>query len=227
MNKYIEVMAVVEGKTEQRFIEKILCKYLADKNIAIKAVLISKKGEKGGDVRFCRAKIDIRNFLKQRSDTYVTTFIDYYGIKEWPGVDEVPERANPTQIASIINEATKEELAAKYPDIQVERRFIPFIAVHEFEALLFSDSRILASKLSISEEVVQAVLEECEEPEAINNSRETAPSKRIHTLSSGTFKKTLTGLDIAEAIGIQKMRDKCPNFNAWLKALEEIQATRS
>ncbi len=115
MSNYIEVIVIVEGKTEQIFVESILAPYLgyngheADlvlaqiclttnlkinligyvlfhiKNIGMKATQVSKPGQKGGDVRFSRVKKDLRNHLKQRSDTYISTFVDYYGIKEWLG----------------------------------------------------------------------------------------------------------------------------------------------
>jgi len=74
MSSDINVIAIVEGKTEQVFIEKILAPYLGDRNIGIRATQVSKPGQKGGDVRFARAKNDIRNHLKQRPDIYVTTF---------------------------------------------------------------------------------------------------------------------------------------------------------
>lgn len=224
MCRYIEVMAIVEGKTEQIFIEKLLAPYLGYKNIGIRATQVSKPGEKGGDVRFSRVKQDLRLHLKQRSDTYVTTFIDYYGTKEWPGLDMISPQASPAQIAKIINEATKEQVISLFPDQQADRRFIPFVAVHEFEALLFSDTRILASQLGVHESTIDAVIAECGAPEAINNSPQTAPSKRLDAWSThGQFLKTTMGITIAEEIGIEKIRTKCPIFDNWLSIFEEIQ----
>jgi hypothetical protein len=87
MSDYIEAIAIVEGKTEQIFIEKVLAPYLALKNIFMTATQVSKPGQKGDDVKFSRTLKDIRNHLKQRPETVVCTFVDYYGIKEWPGVN--------------------------------------------------------------------------------------------------------------------------------------------
>jgi len=125
MSKYINVIAIVEGKTEQIFIENILEKYLGHKNIGIRATQLSKPGQKGGDVRFSRAKRDLGVHLKQRPDTYVTTFIDYYGTKEWPGLELVSPQALPGQIAKTINEATKTQVVSLFSEQQAERRFIP------------------------------------------------------------------------------------------------------
>lgn len=198
MSKYIEVIAIVEGKTEQIFIERILAPYLGCKNIGMRATQVSKPGQKGGDVRFSRVKQDLGLHLKQRSDTFVTTFIDYYGTKEWPGLDSVPPQALPAQIAETINEATKAQVAALFSDQHSARRFIPFITVHEFEALLFSDARILASQIGVSESMVEEVISECGSPEAINNNPQTAPSKRLDAWSTPRgFLKTTTGITIA------------------------------
>lgn len=108
-----------------------------------------------------------------------------------------------------------------YPNYQAERRFIPYFAMHEFEALLFSDVAVLGDSLSIKLEEVKKIIDECGSPEQINNKRETAPSKRLDTLKpKGSFRKTIEGITIAEKIGIDKMREHCPLFDAWLKTLE-------
>ena len=59
MNKYIIVQVIVEGQTEEKFIKQILQPYLSLKNIFITPTIASKKGQKGGDVRFQRIKNDI------------------------------------------------------------------------------------------------------------------------------------------------------------------------
>jgi len=220
MSNFINVMAIVEGRTEQVFIERVLSPYLARKNIFIQATQISKPGQKGGDVKFSRAEKDIGNFLKQRPDLYVTQFFDYYGLKEWPSLEFITTEPH-TEIAQILNNAAKEHVLNHYGDYQPDKRFIPYMAMHEFETLLFSDENILATALGISVEKVDAILGECGEPEKINNSRETAPSKRLNNLKPiGKFRKTTEGIDIAEQIGIDKMRARCPLFNEWLNQLE-------
>lgn len=223
MSDYIEVVAIVEGKTEQIFIESLLAPYLAQKNIFITATQVSKPGQKGGDVRFERVKRDLELHLKQRSDTYVTTLVDYYGTKEWPGLEKVQHETRPAKIAEILNSATKEKVESLFNAVRADKRFIPNMSIHEFEAFHFSDSSVLASELDISEAKVIAVIKECGEPEAINNSHETAPSKRLDKWAkNGEFPKTTTGIAIAKVIGIGAIREKCPVFNAWLLTLEKI-----
>ena len=96
------------------------------------------------------------------------------------------------------------------------------MAVHEFETLLFSDSAILAQELGVERTVVDEVLNQFDgRPESINNSFETAPSKRLEGWKEN-YKKTVDGIAIAEKIGLQSMRAKCPLFNAWLSAIEAL-----
>lgn len=224
MSKCTEVMAIVEGKTEEMFVKSLLAPYLGDKNIFMHATQVSKPGQKGGDVKFSRVKNDLGLHLKQRTDTYVTTLVDYYGVKEWPGVDAVPPGATPARIAQIVNDATKSTVKRLFKDQRADYRFIPYMAIHEFESLLFSNSTALADELGIDPEEVDSVLEQFEGPEAINDSPETAPSKRLDNWSpNGKFPKTTAGIAIANKIGIPAMRNMCPLFNEWISTFETIQ----
>ncbi len=224
MSDYIEIMVLVEGKTEEIFVNDLLRPYMARKKIYLYPTQISKPGQKGGDVRFSRAKKDIRMHLKQRPDTYVTIFIDFYGTKEWPGLDSVRLGATPSEIAQTINEATKTEVVNLFADWRADERFIPYVAVHEFEAMLFSDVDLLSGKLNVNKEQVEQVLTKYGEPEAVNNNPETAPSKWLNAWSiNGKFAKTTTGIVIARQIGISKIRERCPLFGNWLTTLESIQ----
>jgi hypothetical protein len=72
MNKSVEIVALVEGNTEQIFIQNLVLPYLAPRGIYITPIQISKPGQKGGDVKFPRVQNDIGMHLKQRSDTYLT-----------------------------------------------------------------------------------------------------------------------------------------------------------
>ena len=219
----VSIHVLAEGITEKKFIESILTPYLANKNIFMTVSVIDKPGEKGGDVKFTRTIREIGNFLKQRNERYVTTFIDYYGIKEWPGTDKVSANMRPLEKADHINTSTLYEVNEQLALFRSNERFIPFIAIHEFEALLFSEPQILASKLNVDKSVIDAIITECREPENINNSPQTAPSKRLNFLTDERFRKTTTGIIIAKEIGVERIRDKCPVFNQWLAKIENLQ----
>jgi hypothetical protein len=222
MNKCTEVVAIVEGRTEQIFIQTIVMPHLCPKDIYIKPILISKPGQKGGDVKFARVLNDIERHLKQRTDTFLTLFVDYYGIKsDWPGLQEAKNKSSSREKAKEINSATKHKINEDFSDYDSKRRFIPYICVHEFEALLFSEPATLAAELHVAQDRIEDILTECKEPEEIDDSPHSAPSKRIETLSK-RFKKTTTGIAVAEAIGLKKIRERCPLFNAWLKTIEAL-----
>lgn len=191
----------------------------------MRATQVTKPGAKGGDVRFTKVAVDLSNHLKQRTDTYVTTFVDYYGTKEWPGL-ELLQGGNhePETIAEQLNSAAMEKMIELLPSNRVEQRFIPFVAIHEFESLLFSDADVLAAELSVQPDLINRILEDCGGPEKINNSLQTAPSKRLDHLNPQIpFKKTTNGITIAEKIGIAKMRESCILFDEWLSKLESLQ----
>lgn len=52
-------------------------------------------------------------------------------------------------------------------------------------------------------------------PEHVNNSEQTAPSKRILQLYP-EYQKVTDGTIIAKSIGINKMIEKCQHFADWI-----------
>lgn len=126
MSSYAEVIVLVEGPTEQRFVKDLLAPYLDERMVFLQAIILSKPGQKGGDVKFARAKNDIGKFLKQRNDTYVTLLVDYYGIKsDWPGYNKSKQQREHTLKAKIMNNATAAEVQKCFPEQDPKRRFIP------------------------------------------------------------------------------------------------------
>ena len=65
----------------------------------------------------------------------------------------------------------------------------------------------------------QAIRDQFETPEHINDSPQTAPSKRVEALVAGYEKPLLGTLAILE-IGLETIRSNCPHFNQWLTRLE-------
>lgn len=222
MNESAEIVALVEGKTEGIFISKLLAPHLARLNVYMTPIIISKPGEKGGDVRFGRVKNDIGLHLKQRTGTYLTLFMDYYGLKtDWPGLDEAKKRPLAKDRAEAVNRATRNAVCRLFPERRAERRFISYVAMHEFEALLFSAPEILASRLQVKPALIANIVAKCGSPEEIDDSPDTAPSKRLIQLSNG-FRKTTTGIAVAEDIGLSAIRARCPLFDEWLTAIERL-----
>jgi hypothetical protein len=218
MSNYVRIHCLAEGETEQIFVEKILRPYLSTKNIGISCSLI---GKRGGDIRFDRAKKDLKAFLLRDTGCYLTFMIDFYGTskKDWPGLSDACLQPSPHAKAQTVNQAT-DVAVAEIASTDACRRFIPYISMHEFEALLYSEPAILAEGLGVDIQRVDGILNG-NSPEEINNSPETAPSKCLEALMPN-YKKTITGIAIAEKIGINKMRQACPIFNQWLQKIESL-----
>lgn len=234
MNEYIEVRAIVEGRTEQLFVERVLAPYMLNKHIYMTATQATKPGMNGGDIKYTRLRNDIIKHLNQRQDIYVTTIVDYYGVKEWPGLDEITRNMSIAQIEEHICKSTRKALENDFPKIvsSIKDRFIPFMMIHEFEALYFSNPEVVSDELGLQPELIQEIINQFSSPEEINNSRETAPSKRLTSLcmkskSALSFRKTTQGIAIAEKIGIDCMRRKCPEFDKWIKRIESISSRQN
>lgn len=222
----VEVYVVVEGLTEQTFVREVLAPAMAYQGVYLHPALIGKPGHKGGDIRFDRARTDIGNFLRQRHNTYVSTMFDYFRIDpDWPGCSDVCRQIQsgtalaPGRRASIIETAMQKAIEQAYPNLEAEQRFIPYIEMHEFEALLFSDTNILAREAEIDITKANCILSKHGEPEEIDDNPQQAPSKQIMTLN-GSYRKVGSGNAIAKAIGIPTLRKQCSHFNEWLLKLE-------
>lgn len=228
MSSYIEVVVIVEGQAEQAFIREVLAPEIASKGIYLQAALIGKPGHKGGNIRFERAVEDIGKFLKQRPSTYISIMFDYFRIEpSWPGregllqVVRSGKKLSAKEKSEKIEKATITKIEEIFPKDNVNKRFIPYIEMHEFEALLFSDSEILANKISVRKSIIDRILSECGEPEEIDDGPDTSPSKRLVALCDD-YRKVAMGKTISGAIGIPVIRDRCKHFDNWLSKLERL-----
>ncbi|HTG16388.1 MAG TPA: DUF4276 family protein [Blastocatellia bacterium] len=62
-------------------------------------------------------------------------------------------------------------------------------------------------------------------PEEIDDDAQTAPSKRIiDQFPDYAGAKRIAGPQIAANIGLEKVRSKCPHFDAWLVKLKRLGA---
>lgn len=146
--------------------------------------------------------------------------VDYYGIKEqfgFPGWEESLSVVDKTERLHFLLDKMREDIPEEF-----RYRFIPYIQMHEFEGLLFSDVHAFLNSFEENEikmEDLQAAADAFESPEMINNSPETAPSKRLID-AIPDYDKIVFGNCVAMDIGLEKIREKCPLFNEWVEKLE-------
>jgi hypothetical protein len=101
-------------------------------------------------------------------------------------------------------------------------RFVPYVQLHEFEALLFSDPQSFSIAFpGIGAEVakLQAIRSAFDTPEHIDEREHFAPSKQILKILP-QYDKPVYGPLIAKQIGLARLRKECPHFDAWLARLE-------
>ncbi|MCU8285753.1 DUF4276 family protein [Vibrio vulnificus] len=217
------VHVICEGQTEESFVNELLVEPFAHKGIYLKPALIGRPGHKGGNFKFERLAPDVEKRLLADKNCYCTTFFDFYGLPEtFPGKNAVNATASVQDKANALQDALNEKLVEKIGE-DAMRRFIPYVQMYEFEGLLFSDPYKMAEGMDRSD-LVQAftdIADAFDTPEQINNSPQTAPSKRIESLVWG-YEKPLLGTLAALEVGLDKMREQCPLFDAWLEKIEAL-----
>jgi hypothetical protein len=75
----------------------------------------------------------------------------------------------------------KAGIVAQVPHPRPDRRFLPYLQLHEYEGLLFSDPRAFASGIGQPHLTRQfeRIRREFASPEEINDDPHSAPSKRV------------------------------------------------
>lgn len=217
----IRINVIVEGLTEESFIKDVLAPAFWTRSIYIQPFVLGIPGHKGGRVNYARVKKDIVLQLRQQRTAYCTTMFDLYGLGAgFPGMP-LPPTLKGAAKANAIEQALYKDILNDLPNLRADLRFFPYIQVHEYEGLLFSNPDALARALRKENLSLQlrAIRDSVSTPEDINDNPNTAPSKRIEQLYS-SYKKVIEGTVAAQAVGLEAMRQQCPHFNAWVARLE-------
>ncbi len=220
-----------EGRTEQTFADTVLKPHLAEYGVFMQGpVLIAHAHKKhrthrGGGRNFRAMQNDIVRLLKQDSakDAFFTSMIDLYALhKGFPGAGEAKRQHRNDPYRRV--EALEESWAKETND----RRFIPHIQLHEYEAYLFSKISILAHYYEDHEREIEKlakVADGLDSPELIDDGPGTAPSKRIiGHLPRYESDKSTVGVQAAKRIGLRKIRCRCPHFDRWIDRLQKLAA---
>lgn len=221
----IRVHVICEGQTEESFVKDLLVPFFSPMGIFLQPALIGKPGHKGGRVKFERLLTDTRIRLLGDTQSFCTTFFDFYALPtDFPGKNEAGKKTAIADKANDVCEGLADSLKKKIGD-QPMQRFIPYVQMYEFEALLFSDPQGFAN--GIDEPSLETKFQEIKQsfstPEDINDSPMTAPSKRVEKLVPG-YQKPLFGTLAALEIGLAKMRSECSLFDSWLNQIEQLKS---
>lgn len=207
---------VVEGQTEQSFVNEVLAPYLRNNGVylIIPRLIRTSKTGRGGLVNYHHLYNTIKGLLSNPHDgnIVVSSFVDFFRIpNNMPGYDAAMQSGDDFQRVENLQQALGESIA--------DRRFIPYIQLHEFEALLFSNNKgfeyLWEDDMSSK---TKSIVDSFENPEDINSAPETAPSKRLLAINE-KYDKVLDGNLIALEVGINEMLAKCPRFADWVSRL--------
>ena len=217
------VHVLVEGQTEEAFLGRVVRPHLWDHGIDLTPKIVvtrrvdSGPNFKGGLASWTAVQRDLRLLTQDSSVIAVTTFLDYYGLpSNTPGM-----QSRPTGDA---RDKARHVMAAI--DADHGGRVHSFLAVHEFEALLYTNAQQCGEYLSnpALRVAMENAVKACGEPELVNDDPSTAPSKRILN-AHPTYQKVLHGPALAERIGLNSIRSACPHFDQWMTWLESLGAT--
>ena len=204
----------VEGPTEAEFTKEVLTAHLRSHGVEVQPVLLGRargSGEGGGNVSSGRLASEMAHL--HRSFDVVTSLVDFYGFKDKGGrtVDELE-----TLLRRSIEQAVGRN----------EERVLPYVQMHEFEGLLFSD----VTAFSVLPDVQPGTVERLRgirvrfaTPEDINDNEATAPGKRIKG-SIPHYRKALHGPLVAKELDLDAIRKECPRFDSWVSRLEALPA---
>lgn len=223
-----QVYVICEGQTEFSFVTELLAPELAKQQEYLTPREIGTSAKKGGNVTYERLLTDLKPMLLAGNKPFCTTLVDYYGLPEsFPGKRDADRIVNLKDKADCIYTALLTRLANENRlNEYILRRFVPYVQMHEFEALLFSDPSAFAraiGKPSLESKFAR-IRNDFATPEHIDNSPSKAPSKRVAKFADDYEKPTMGTLAAME-IGLDTIRQSCPLFSAWLDKLAASPTT--
>jgi len=232
----IRLHITAEGQTEERFVKEVLAPYLCERLVWADArcVLTSKNNRLGIEYRggwrrtsaYSTVKKDICAWMKEdrNPDVRFTTMFDLYALpKDFPGYDEAYRETDPYRRVSMLEEALAADINGELNDL----RFIPYIQLHEFEALILADPQQLEWEFLEHEKPIQHLIDmvanEGSNPELIDDGENTAPSKRIIAeIAEYAGNKATSGPLVAGKIGMPTLCERCRHFAEWIDGLVRL-----
>lgn len=211
------IHVLVEGQTEEVIVRDVLGPELQPALWLNPVILKTKRpaggsSHKGGVGSWEKIERDLRLLLMDSSVAVVTTMLDYYGLPgDTPGMADRPS-GSPYDRVVHVEQAVADRIA--------DRRFLPHLALHETEAWVLAAAEQLGELLGEPEvaRTLRGQVRDADGPERVNDGHDTAPSKRI-LATYPAYRKTQDGPIAIACLGLAKLREACPHFDAWLTEL--------
>jgi hypothetical protein len=216
-----------EGQTELGYVNRVLVPHLGNDHQVVADARAVKTGRKrgkdyrGGLLVYETAKLDIQTWMKEEAknhDVWFTTMFDLYALpSDFPGQADARLQTDPYEKVRMLEDALKEDLGHPL--------FIPYVQLHEFEALMLADPQKLDSEYLEHDAAISKLVASVDgkNPEEINEGRDSAPSKRIIAeIPEYERQKATVGPVVVEKIGLATIRQKCRHFREWIDKLESL-----
>jgi hypothetical protein len=131
-------LVLVEGQTEERFVNECLAPYLLDKGLILErpTIVATKRVAggphfKGGISSHGQVQRDLQRLLHNGHASVITTVFDYYALpKDFPGMRDRPSESPRSRV---------DHVEAAWAAAVADRRFVPHLALHEFETWVYAD----------------------------------------------------------------------------------------
>ncbi|MBZ0254161.1 MAG: DUF4276 family protein, partial [Candidatus Methylomirabilis sp.] len=193
-----------------------------DVRVVVTRTLPGGYSYRGGISKYEQIKRDLDLWLCERTaeNDRFTTMIDLYRLpRDFPGWSQCLVTDDPYERVARLEKRLGEDVDSP--------RFVPYIQLHEFEALILADPCRLTDAFPDEADAVQRLVclaEGFPTPEHIDEGDETAPSKRIFAeIPDYKERKASAGPMVAESIGLACLRARCTHFGEWLGKLEALR----
>ncbi len=184
-------LILVEGQTEERFVKDTLAPHLAALDLYVTPTLLTTKVVKngrnfrGGVTSFDKFEADLRRLFGGAGQaTLVTTMLDYYRLPDnFPGMADRPAAIDAFTRVRHVEQAISDHFR--------DGRLLPFLALHEFEAWVFSCPNTLPEVMaeSVKQPQFAAICSTVETPEQINERPATIPLRVLFRYSLDIAKR--------------------------------------
>lgn len=215
-----------EGQTEETFANIVLAPhFLTFGSFVYPLVLPNVKGahsrrNKGGWSSYRIARHFISGIMEQhhRDGVWFTTMFDLYALPQ-----DYPQP--PGLLSGTVRETVAALEVAMTRDVVTDTlwRFTPHLQLHEFEALLLADIDQFAEEFPERRDALPMLKADIAglAPEDVNHGTETHPSARIiRRIPEYEGRKASAGPILASRIGMDRLRQSCDHFAAWISELE-------
>jgi len=169
---------------------------------------------KGGGMVWKHYENDIRRLLRSTHLHRVSILVDFYAYpRNAPGMNCCDRPHQPRKCTDL--------RIAAMADAIGDPRFVPHVVLHEFEtwviAAALGTSQVLGDG-SVARRLQAEARSVDDDVELLNDSRQTAPSKRVLKCWPD-YDKVIDGIEVIREGGLAAVMERCPGLSGWVDQL--------